>query len=198
MELRERLRIALDRRDENGPALRADFSHDESWLTPAVPAAVLIAIIDQPDPQVLLTVRNAGMRKHAGQVAFPGGRVDPEDIDTIAAALREAEEEIGIPPSSVDIIGLSDDYRTATGYHITPVIGLIPPGLQLVPHEAEVAATFEVPLSYILEAGNHIEARSNWQGRDRRYFEILWQDFRIWGATAGIIVNLSRRIGPFL
>jgi 8-oxo-dGTP pyrophosphatase MutT (NUDIX family) len=157
-------------------------------------AAVLVAIIDRPEPGLILTVRREHMRKHAGQVAFPGGRVDPDDPDVIAAALREAEEEIGLPPARVTVVGPADRYRTVTGFQVTPVIGVVPPDLPLTPHEAEVAAVFEVPLAFLLDSANHVEASVEWQGRERHYYEILWGDFRIWGATAAMIVNLSRRL----
>lgn len=159
-----------------------------------VPAAVLIAITDRAEPGVILTQRNDTLRRHAGQVAFPGGRVDPEDADAVAAALREAEEEVAMPSHAVQVVGVTDGFRTGTGYDITPVVGVVPPDLPLVPHEAEVAAVFEVPLAFLLHPANHRETSAEWQGRTRRFYEIPWADRRIWGATAGIIVNLSRRL----
>lgn len=190
MTLAERLADALMR--DTGPAALAgdDMPATESTLD----AAVLIAVTDRPDPGVILTQRTNTLRRHPGQVAFPGGRVDPEDADAIAAALREAEEEIALPARAVEVVGTTDRFRTGTGYCIVPVVGVVPPDLPLVPHEAEVAAVFEVPLAFLLDAANHREASAEWQGALRRYYEIPWTDRRIWGATAGIIVNLSRRL----
>ena len=162
----------------------------ETW----VPAAVLVAIVDRPDPGVLLTLRNAALRHHAGQIAFPGGRLDPGDDGPIAAALREAEEEIGLPRGAVEVIGTADRYRTVTGYEVTPVLGVIAPDLVLTAQADEVDDIFEVPLSFLLEPSNHLEQAVEWQGRERHYFEISWQDRRIWGATAAMIVNLGRRL----
>jgi 8-oxo-dGTP pyrophosphatase MutT (NUDIX family) len=158
-----------------------------------VSAAVLVPITDRTRPGVILTQRTETLRKHAGQVAFPGGRVDLGE-DTITAALREADEEIALPPAAVEVIGIADRYRTGTGYSITPIIGVIPPDLPLVPSEAEVASVFEVPLDYLLDPENHVAASAMWEGRERRYYEIPWEGRRIWGATAGMIVNLSRRL----
>lgn len=157
-------------------------------------AAVLIAVTDRAVPGVILTQRADALSRHAGQIAFPGGRIDPGDADAIAAALREAEEEIALPRDAVQIVGTTDRYRTITGFDVTPVIGVIPPDLVLVPCAGEVADVFEVPLNFLLDAGNHIEATVEWQGRNRHYYEIAWQGRRIWGATAAMIVNLSRRL----
>ncbi|MGN6620599.1 MAG: CoA pyrophosphatase [Sphingomonas sp.] len=159
-----------------------------------VDAAVLVPVTDRPDPGVILTQRTETLSRHPGQIAFPGGRVDPGDADTIAAALREAEEEIGLPRDQVTIVGPADRYRTITGFQVTPVIGVVPPDLMLTPHEAEVAAVFEAPLAFLLDSANHIEASVEWQGRERHYYEIMWDGHRIWGATAAMIVNLSRRL----
>jgi len=158
------------------------------------PAAVLVAITDRPRPGVILTVRREHLRTHAGQVAFPGGRIDPGDDGPVAAALREAEEEIGLPRGRVEVIGVGDRYRTITGYEVTPVVGVVPPGLPLTPQPSEVAAIFEAPLDHLLRPEHQIVRTILWEGRERRYFEIEWQGHRIWGATAAMIVNLSRRL----
>lgn len=160
------------------------------------PAAVLIAITGRAAPGVLLTQRPTSMRRHAGQVAFPGGRIDPGDDGPIAAALREAEEEIGLARRHVTVIGATDRYHTGTGFDITPVIGIVPPDLPLTPNPAEVEDWFEVPLAHLLNPANHARASALWQGKRRDYFEIHWQTRRIWGATAGMIVNLARRMQP--
>lgn len=160
-----------------------------------VPAAVLVAITDRPEPGLILTQRTANMRKHAGQVAFPGGRVDLGDQDAVAAALREAEEEIGLDRAHVRILGTSDGYKTMSGFDITPVIGVIPPDLNLTPHADEVADIFEVPFRHVLDPANHVRRTGDWLGHERSYYEIMWNDYRIWGVTAAMIVNLSARIG---
>jgi len=142
---------------------------------------------------VILTVRREHMRTHAGQIAFPGGRLDPGE-DTVEAALREAQEEIGLDPAKVDVIRELDPYRTVTSYIITPVVGVVPPDLPLEPHEHEVADWFEAPLAFILDPANQHRQSALFQGRTRHYYEIVWNGRRIWGATAAVIVNLSRRL----
>lgn len=160
----------------------------------ATPAAVLIAITDVPDnPQVLLTQRPRSMRDHPGQVAFPGGKIDPGE-DAVTAALREAEEELGLPRAAVRVIGTSDLYHTGTGFIVTPVVGLVPPGLALRPDPVEVADWFEAPLALLLDPASWTVNETFWRGANRRYLELDWQGFRIWGVTAAIIANLSRRI----
>ena len=157
------------------------------------PAAVLIAVTDRLEPGVLLTLRRDHLRSHAGQVAFPGGRIE-QDEDAVAAALREAHEEIMLDPADVEILSLLDSYRTGTGYLIAPVLGVIPPDLTLKPHEDEVAALFEAPLSYLLDPSNRTRRSALFEGRERHYYEIMWEDRRIWGVTAAMIVNLSNRL----
>lgn len=171
------------------PGDHPDIADDATLIE----AAVLVPITDRPNPGVILTQRTETLRAHAGQVSFPGGRIDAGE-DAVVAALREADEEVALAPNVVDVIGLADRYRTGTGFSITPVVGVIPPDLTLVPSEAEVAAVFEVPLEFLLAPQNHRQASAVWQGRERQYYEILWEDRRIWGATAAMIVNLSRRL----
>jgi 8-oxo-dGTP pyrophosphatase MutT (NUDIX family) len=142
---------------------------------------------------VILTVRREHLRTHAGQVAFPGGRVEDGE-DPVEAALREAEEELGLPRSSVEVAGAIDDYRTVTGYVVTPVVGVIPPGMSLQPHEHEVADWFEAPLAFLLDHSNHRAQTAVFAGRERRYWQIEWNGRRIWGATAAMLINLSRRL----
>jgi len=158
-----------------------------------VPAAVLIVLTDRAEPGVILTVRREHLRTHAGQIAFPGGRLDPGE-DPVAAALREAREEILLEPQAVDVVGEIEEYRTVTGFIVTPVIGVIPPDLPLEPHEHEVADWFEAPLDFLLDPANQRKRSALLQGRTRHYYEILWNDRRIWGATAAMIINLSRRL----
>ena len=141
-------------------------------------------------------MRPETMRKHPGQVSFPGGRIDPGDDGPVDAALREAEEEIGLKRADVEIIGTADRYRTITGFEVTPVVGILPPDLALKAHPGEVAAIFEVPLDYLLDPAHQNVRSLEWRGRERFYYEIEWQGRRIWGATAAMIVNLSRRLEP--
>ena len=188
--LAARLRDALAR-----PPLEPPLDGDlpELRARADVAAAVLIAITDRPEPGVILTVRREHMRTHAGQIAFPGGRIDPGE-DAVAAAIREAHEEVLVPPELVDVIGAIDPYRTVTGYVVTPVLGVLPPDIALEPHEHEVADLFEAPLGYLLDPSNQQLRSALFQGRTRHYYEIVWNDRRIWGATAAMIVNLSRRL----
>ena len=159
---------------------------------PVREAAVLVAITDRPDPGVILTHRSAALRDHGGQIAFPGGRLD-EGEDARAAALREAWEEIALDPARVQILGEADHYRTITGFGVTPVVALVPPDLPLVPNPAEVDAWFEAPLAFLLDPDNHQRRQIVFKGQPRSYFEIIWDERRIWGATAAMLVNLSRR-----
>jgi len=195
MSLAARLRDALERGHRANPELLAGDVLDEERAGGGItPAAVLVPIVDRPEPSVILTLRPETMRKHPGQISFPGGRIDPGDDGPVAAALREAEEEIGLPPDMVEIIGLADVYRTITGFEVTPVVGILPPDLPLSPHPGEVAAMFEAPLHYLLDPA-HQQARSAiWRGQERHYYEIDYEGRRIWGATAAMIVNLSRRL----
>ena len=190
MTLAERLREALA-----APAAEPPLEGDlpEIRAEADVPAAVLIALTDCPDPGVILTVRREHLRTHAGQVAFPGGRLDPDE-DSVRAALREAHEEILLNPDAVDVVGQIEPYRTVTGYVVTPVLGVIPPDLPLEPHEHEVADWFEAPLAFLLAAENHQQRSALFQGRTRHYYEIMWNERRIWGATAAMLINLSRRL----
>jgi 8-oxo-dGTP pyrophosphatase MutT (NUDIX family) len=156
------------------------------------PAAVLVAIVDRPTPGLLLTRRNDDLRNHAGQIAFAGGRADPGDTGPIDTALREAWEEIALPRDAVTVIGCDAPYRSVTNFQIVPVIGIVPPDLPLVALEHEVADIFEVPLAHVLDPAHQIRIEGEYQGTTRHYYEIVWQDRRIWGATAAMIVNLSR------
>lgn len=155
-------------------------------------AAVLIPIVDRPEgPTVLLTQRVETLRQHAGQIAFPGGRLDAPEETPLAAALREAQEEIGLEPRHVEILTTLDCYRTRTGYNITPVVGIVQPGFALTLQEMEVADAFEVPLSFLIDPNRRIRESRVYQGVPRFFYAIPYGPRYIWGATAGIIVNLA-------
>lgn len=190
MNAAERLRSALSV-PAGEPLLEGDLP--DVVVDPCIPAAVLIAVTDRPEPGVILTVRRDHMRTHAGQVAFPGGRIDPGE-DPVAAALREAREEIALDPSQVEVVGDLAPYRTVTGYHVTPVLGVVAPDLPLHPHEFEVADWFEAPLAYLLDPANHQRRSTLFAGKERHYYEIDWNGRRIWGATAAMTINLARRL----
>lgn len=162
--------------------------------SPGTPAAVLIAVTDRESPGLILTQRLDTMRRHPGQVAFPGGRVDPTDADVVAAALREAEEEVALPPGAVAVVGTLDAYRTVTGFDIVPVLGVIAPDLPLVANAGEVAAVFEVPLALVTHPANFSRRVVQFEGDERSFLELHWQDRRIWGATAAMLVNLGARL----
>ncbi|NVD45685.1 CoA pyrophosphatase [Qipengyuania atrilutea] len=156
-------------------------------------AAVLIAVTEREEPGVILTHRPDTMRKHAGQVAFPGGKRDAGE-DAVTTALREANEELAIDPAEVRVIGTTDRYRTGTGFDIMPVLGTLPPDLPMTPNPAEVDSWFEAPLAFLLDPANHQPRSAVYNGKDRDYLEIDWEGHRIWGVTAAIIANLSRRL----
>lgn len=190
MSLADQLREAL-RSVPASPPLEGDLPDEPMQAT--VPAAVLIGVTRREEPGLILTVRREHMRTHAGQVALPGGRIDPGESAT-AAALREAWEELGLQPATAEVVWEFDPYLTVTGYAVTPVLAVIEPDQPLSPHEHEVADWFEAPLAFVLDAQNHQLKSALFQGRERHYYEIVWNDRRIWGATAAMIVNLSRRL----
>ena len=189
------LATRLQRLHARGHARKLDDLHDEAELAPQQlrAAAVLVAVTERERPGFLLIHRPSNMRSHPGQVAFPGGKIDPGET-AVDAALREAHEELGINERDVDVIGASDVYRSGSGYAITPVLAVVPPDLELYPNPTEVAAWFEAPVDFVFDVANHQHQTAYWQGRERRYIEIMWQQHRIWGVTAAIIANLARRI----
>jgi 8-oxo-dGTP pyrophosphatase MutT (NUDIX family) len=172
---------------------RGDFQTD-----PSLPrrdnlraAAVLVPLVDRDEGlHVLFTQRNANLQNHAGQVSFPGGRMEPGDVSATAAALRETEEEIGLPPAKVEVIGRLDDYITGTGFVIAPIVGLIRPPYALAPDPSEVEAVFEVPLGFILDPANHRRESRVFNGVERRFYAMPYGERYIWGATAAMLLNL--------
>jgi 8-oxo-dGTP pyrophosphatase MutT (NUDIX family) len=160
---------------------------------PLTAAAVLVPIVERPDgPTVLLTRRTAHLHDHAGQISFPGGRVDPCDVDPVACALREAEEEVGLSPDRTEVVGRLDTYETRTGFQIVPVVGIVRPPFELTPDSFEVAEIFEVPLAFVVDPANHQrQSRKDIGGVERQFWVLPYGSYFIWGATAGMLVNLS-------
>jgi 8-oxo-dGTP pyrophosphatase MutT (NUDIX family) len=175
---------------------KGDHAFDGICLNLGEPkaAAVLVPVIAHPDETtVLLTQRATSLRAHSGQIAFPGGRVDADET-ALAAALREAEEEIGLDGEHVRPLGYLDAYLSGTGYLVTPLVALVPPGLPLALNEAEVADVFEVPLGFLMDPARHEIHEREWNGRLRRYYAIPFGERYIWGVTAGIIRNMYERL----
>jgi 8-oxo-dGTP pyrophosphatase MutT (NUDIX family) len=176
-------------------AIRGDHDLNPGLTLPSTalrPAAVLVPLIDHAEGMaVLLTQRTAHLTAHAGQISFPGGRIEEADPDAVAAALRETEEEVGLPPSRVQVIGRLDTYVTGTGFEITPIVGIIEPPYPVAIDPFEVAEAFEVPLAYILDRRNHQRVERESAGRRRAFFILPYEGRNIWGATAGILVNLA-------
>jgi len=179
---RDDLRLISDPRvtPENLPQLR--------------PAAVLAAITERAEPGILMIHRPSNMRAHPGQIALPGGKLDPGETP-IQAALREANEELGILEHHVRVIGTSDMFNTGSGFEITPVLAMVPADMELNPNPSEVAQWFEAPLDFVLNPANQIEVPIEHQGHTHKTWQIQWQEHRIWGVTASVLVNLSRRLG---
>ncbi|MEL6317928.1 MAG: CoA pyrophosphatase [Pseudomonadota bacterium] len=195
---------APDGRGDHDPDGRAGLDADEIRALAAAdpggasrltPAAVLCPIVPRADGlHVLLTQRAAHLKRHAGQIAFPGGKVDPEDRSPMAAALREADEEIGLRPEQADVMGPIETYVTGTGYRITPFVAAVDPYFRPLPQDAEVADVFEVPLDFLMDPANHQRRTGEWRGRTRRYYAMPYGERFIWGATAGILKALADRV----
>ena len=193
-----RLRRALHplQSPPTGPAWNLAELHD--LLLPGDPqfdAAVLVGLVPRPDAtQVLLTRRTDALRHHGGQVAFPGGRVEEDDVDAVAAALRETDEEIGVPPAQVTPLGLLDPLLTITGFRVIPVVAVIDPAHRIHADPGEVAEVFEVPLAFLLDPGNLVGKHVDYRGRKREVWEYRYPAQRIWGVTASILMNLRQRL----
>lgn len=167
---------------------------ERAGVSASKPASVLVPIIDRPEPTVLLTQRTADLTSHAGQVAFPGGKIEPGDASPVAAALREAKEEVGLMPMLVEPIGYLDLYLTFSGFRILPTVARVEPEFTLRLNPREVTETFEVPLDFLMNPENHQRKTRDWQGIARDYYAIPFGDRYIWGITAGILRNLYERI----
>lgn len=201
-QLRDFITERLNHRgDHDRPPVRGDFdlaphlrriSPPESELRPA---AVLIPLFEREDElHVLFTRRADHLANHAGQISFPGGRVDPEDPDPVETALREAEEEVALERRFVDVVGSLEPYVSGTGFRITPVVGFLKYGFSVRPHEAEVAEIFDVPFDFLMDPANRQRHVKEWKGTTRPYYAMPYGRHYIWGATAGILVNLWERL----
>lgn len=189
----ERLRAALTRVRPLRNLARGDHDLNPGMgrSTELVAAAVLIPVIAAgAGPRVLFTKRALDLADHAGEISFPGGRVEPGDRDAVAAALRESEEELGLRPSQIEILGALDLYETRTGFRVSPLVGLLSPPLVLKPDPREVAEVLEVPLSHLLDPANHRRREFTAGGNPRSFYAIPFGGHMIWGATAGMLMNL--------
>jgi 8-oxo-dGTP pyrophosphatase MutT (NUDIX family) len=199
LDIRERARRGLLQVVPLLPTRGDDDMNDTAPMIPEgiapKPAAVLVPIVLRgTEPTVLLTQRTAHLSSHAGQVAFPGGRIDAGDADAVDAALREAEEETGLARNFVEPLGFLDTYMTVTAYHVVPVVALVRPGFVITPQANEVSAVFEVPLRFLMTPENHEKHSREWQGKLRYYYAMPYENRYIWGATAGMIRNLYDRL----
>ncbi|MFM7396716.1 MAG: NUDIX hydrolase [Gammaproteobacteria bacterium] len=159
------------------------------------PAAVLVPLVDRGDDLgILLTLRSSHLKHHAGQISFPGGRIEVSDSDPLGAALRETEEEIGLRADQIEVAGYLPDHLVITGYRVTPVVGFIRPSFSLTPDPTEVVEVFEVPLSFVLDERNHVPAVRRFEGEDVHFIDFPYGHHTIWGATAGMLMTLYRTL----
>jgi 8-oxo-dGTP pyrophosphatase MutT (NUDIX family) len=187
----DRLRSVLQPQPLRGVFVAEDGVGDDE-LTPA--SVLFPIVLRQSEASVLLTQRTAHLKDHPGQISFPGGRVEPEDDTPAATALREAQEEIGLAARHIEILGYLPEYRTGTGFRVTPVVALVKPPFALRPEPDEVAEIFEVPFSFLMNEANHQQHSLHYRGKLRHYFAMPYGEHFIWGATAGIIVTLARAL----
>jgi 8-oxo-dGTP pyrophosphatase MutT (NUDIX family) len=178
---------------------RGDLDLDpETWERAGVKAtrkaAVLVPVVDRAEPTVILTVRTPDLTSHAGQIAFPGGKIDPHDASPVAAALREADEEIGLAPARVEPLGYLDLYLTFSGFRILPTVARVDPSFTMTLNPHEVVESFEVPLAFLMAPENHQRHSRDWKGIVRQYYAMPYEDRYIWGVTAGILRNLYERL----
>ena len=187
----DRLRSVLQSHPSRSVFVVEDGVGDEELK----PASVLFPIVlRQSGPSVLLTQRTAHLKDHPGQISFPGGRVEPADDSPAATALREAQEEIGLAARHVEILGYLPEYRTGTGFRVTPVVAVVKPPFDLRPEPGEVAEIFEVPFSFLMDSANHQQHSQHYRGKLRHYFAMPYGEYFLWGATAGIIVTLAQAL----
>jgi len=200
---RARTRLTLDvppaLTDPHAKGARGDLDLDPAlWERAKVqatrPAAVLVPVIDRSEPTVLLTMRTAELASHAGQVAFPGGKIEPSDESPVAAALREAKEEVGLAAMLIEPIGYLDLYLTFSGFRILPTVARVKPDFTLTLNPWEVTETFEVPLDFLMTPSNHQRKTRDWKGIAREYYAMPFENRYIWGVTAGILRNLYERV----
>lgn len=189
------LRDLLHRATLAGGKASSDFDlNDDSKRPPQTlrDAGVLVPIIDGTNPRLILTKRSSALKHHPGQIAFPGGKVEEDDVDVFAAAVREAEEEIAL--TDVDVIGALAPHETVTGFNVTPVLGLVSSGYTTVPDQREVAEVFEVPLAHVLNPANYMIESRQWRGQPRYFYVVPWGPYYIWGATARMLRALADRM----
>ncbi len=175
-----------------------DNGKDVTHELPLKASAVLVPIVERGnDFSILLTKRSAQLKSHSGQVSFPGGRCDEQDLHAMETALREAREEINLPSENVEVVGAMEDYETVTGFSVAPVVGFVNPDFEIVRQEEEVADVFEVPLDFVLDENNHKVETVYWKGADRHYYVFPHDEHKIWGATAAMLVRFAKLVNEY-